>query len=62
MKSVAVYAPQDENSPHLKAADEAIKLPMDKSPIAPYLNINALTDAAKETGATFVHPGYGFLY
>ncbi|CAD7931236.1 unnamed protein product [Amoebophrya sp. A25] len=64
LKSVAVYAPQDSQSPHLQAADEAVELPLvDKgaSPIAPYLDIPALTNVLRQHNCDFVHPGYGFL-
>lgn len=45
LKSLAVYAPQDKDSPHLSMADEAIQLPFDHaSATAPYLNIGALVD------------------
>lgn len=61
LKSVAVFAPQDRESPHLSHADEAIELPRETSPIAPYLNIKSLSDVAASAGVTYVHPGYGFL-
>lgn len=60
-KSVAVCAPEDKDSPHVGFADEMMELPRGKTAIAPYLDIAALTKAAKDTGADFVHPGYGFL-
>jgi acetyl-CoA carboxylase, biotin carboxylase subunit len=58
--SVAVYSDADEESLHVRHADEAIRIgppPAGKS----YLNVEALIEAAKETGAEGVHPGYGFL-
>ena len=60
-KSIAVCAPEDKESPHVGFADEMVELPKGKTAIAPYLDIAALTKAAKERGADFVHPGYGFL-
>jgi len=58
--SVAVYSDADEEALHVRHADEAIRIgspPAAKS----YLNVEALIEAAKETGAEGVHPGYGFL-
>ena len=58
--TVAVYSDADESALHVRHADEAVRIgppPAAKS----YLNIEALIDAAKETGAEAVHPGYGFL-
>jgi acetyl-CoA carboxylase biotin carboxylase subunit len=58
--SVAVYSDADEEALHVRHADEAIRIgppPAGKS----YLNVEALIEAAKETGAEGVHPGYGFL-
>jgi acetyl-CoA carboxylase biotin carboxylase subunit len=58
--AVAVYSDADESALHVRHADEAVRIgppPAGKS----YLNVEALIDAAKETGAEAVHPGYGFL-
>ena len=58
--SVAVYSDADEESLHVRHADEAIRIgppPAGKS----YLNVEALIEAAKETSAEGIHPGYGFL-
>ncbi|WP_156529448.1 biotin carboxylase N-terminal domain-containing protein, partial [Gordonia sp. 852002-10350_SCH5691597] len=56
---VAVYAADDAEAPHVSAADEAVAL----EGVGPqaYLDVDAIIDAAQRTGATFVHPGYGFL-
>jgi acetyl/propionyl-CoA carboxylase alpha subunit/acetyl-CoA carboxylase carboxyltransferase component len=59
MQTVAVYAEDDAESPHVHAADEAIGLP-GAGPDA-YLNQPALLAAAKQAGAELIHPGYGFL-
>jgi acetyl-CoA carboxylase biotin carboxylase subunit len=58
--AIAVYSDADESALHVRHADEAVRIgppPAGKS----YLNVEALIDAAKETGAEAVHPGYGFL-
>lgn len=59
MRTVAVYAEDDADSPHVHAADEAIGLP-GAGPRA-YLDQTAMLAAAKSSGATLIHPGYGFL-
>jgi acetyl/propionyl-CoA carboxylase alpha subunit len=58
--TVAVFSDADERSLHVTEADEAVRLCGD-APGATYLNITALIEAAKRTGADAVHPGYGFL-
>jgi acetyl/propionyl-CoA carboxylase alpha subunit len=57
--TVAVYAEDDADSPHVHAADEAIGLP--GSGPATYLDHAAILAAAKESGAELIHPGYGFV-
>ncbi|WP_292991033.1 carboxyl transferase domain-containing protein [Mycobacterium sp.] len=57
--TVAVYAEDDADSPHVHAADQAIALP-GAGPAA-YLDHAAILAAAKTSGAELVHPGYGFL-
>lgn len=59
MRTVAVYAEDDADSPHVHAADEAIGLP-GSGPRA-YLDQAAILAAAKSSGAGLIHPGYGFL-
>src|SRR3984957_3395845 len=59
MKTVAVYAEDDADSPHVHAADEAIGLP-GAGPQA-YPDQSAMLAAAKGAGAELIHPGYGFL-
>ncbi len=60
IKTVAVYSDADERAPHVKMADEAVRLgppPASES----YLKAELIIDACKATGAEAVHPGYGFL-
>ena len=59
-RTVAVYSEADSNAPHVLAADESVligKAPSSES----YLLMDKLIDAAKDTGADAIHPGYGFL-
>ena len=56
IKCIAVYVNEDADSPHVKAADESFRLPD-----GGYLNTNAIINAAKQTNAEAIHPGYGFL-
>ncbi|PHM62753.1 acetyl/propionyl/methylcrotonyl-CoA carboxylase subunit alpha [Xenorhabdus ishibashii] len=60
VQTVAVYADVDINAQHVQLADEAYALG-GNSPTETYLNIPRLLDVAKRSGATMVHPGYGFL-
>jgi len=58
--TVAVYSDADARAPHVRLADEAVRLgppPASES----YLNAELIVDACKATGAEAVHPGYGFL-
>ncbi|KAG7999870.1 Propionyl-CoA carboxylase alpha chain, partial [Nibea albiflora] len=60
IQSVAVHSDVDSTAVHVKMADEAVCVgpaPTNKS----YLNIEAIMDAIRTTGAQAVHPGYGFL-
>ena len=52
---VAVYTEADSHSPFVRMADQAIKLSDS------YLNSSEIINAAKQTGAEAIHPGYGFL-
>ena len=60
IKTVAVYSDADAMAPHVRMADEAVRLgppPASES----YLLADAIVAACKATGAEAVHPGYGFL-
>ena len=60
IQTVAVYSEADAKSLHVRDADEAICI--GKSPVAQsYLNIGAILQAASDTGADAIHPGYGLL-
>ncbi|NVZ72789.1 acetyl-CoA carboxylase biotin carboxylase subunit [Pseudomonas costantinii] len=59
-RTVAVYSDADAESLHVQMADEAV--PIGPAPVhQSYLNITAILQAAKLTGADAIHPGYGFL-
>jgi acetyl-CoA carboxylase, biotin carboxylase subunit len=60
LASVAVYSSADEDSLHVRHADEAVCIGPPHARES-YLNVAALLDAARQTDADAVHPGYGFL-
>ncbi|KAI1899603.1 hypothetical protein AGOR_G00063490 [Albula goreensis] len=60
IKTVAVHSDVDSSAVHVKMADEAVCVgpaPTGKS----YLNMDAIMEAIRHSGAQAVHPGYGFL-
>ena len=60
LESVAVFSAADRDAPFAAEADHAVCI----GPAAPaesYLNIDAILEAARATGAAAIHPGYGFL-
>lgn len=60
IQTVAVYSTPDASSPHVLSADESVHIgnaPSSES----YLVMEKIIDAAKQTGADAIHPGYGFL-
>ena len=60
IESVAVCSTADVRAPHVRAADRAVTIGP-PHPRDSYLNAGAIIDAARDTGAGAVHPGYGFL-
>jgi acetyl-CoA carboxylase, biotin carboxylase subunit len=60
IKTVAVYSQADQNSLHVKFADQALCIGPPRN-VDSYLNVPAIISAAEVTGADAIHPGYGFL-
>src|SRR5438876_6944962 len=60
IKTVAIYSQVDENSLHVRFADEDVCIGPARSADS-YLNVPAVISAAEITGADAIHPGYGFL-
>ena len=58
--TVAIYSQADQNSLHVRFADEAVCIGPPPSSES-YLNIPAVISAAEITNAEAIHPGYGFL-
>lgn len=60
IRTVAVYSEADKDSLHRKMADESVCIGPARSGLS-YLNVKNLIEAACQTGADSIHPGYGFL-
>ncbi|UCJ18208.1 acetyl-CoA carboxylase biotin carboxylase subunit [Pseudomonas sp. MM211] len=60
IKTVAVHSTADRELMHLALADESVCIGPAPGNLS-YLNIPAIISAAEVTGATAIHPGYGFL-
>lgn len=58
--TVSVHSTADEDSLHVKLADESVCIGPPKATLS-YLNIPSILSAAEITGADAIHPGYGFL-
>jgi acetyl/propionyl-CoA carboxylase alpha subunit len=60
IRVIAVYSDADAAAPHVREADEAIGIGP-PSAAESYLRGEAILDAARQSGADAIHPGYGFL-
>jgi acetyl-CoA carboxylase biotin carboxylase subunit len=60
ISTVAVYSEVDARALHVRFADEAVNIGPAPSKDS-YLNVDKIVEAAKQTGAEAIHPGYGFL-
>jgi 3-methylcrotonyl-CoA carboxylase alpha subunit len=60
LRTVAVYSEADRNALHVAMADEAVLLGPSRARES-YLNIGRVIEAAGQSGAEAIHPGYGFL-
>jgi len=58
-RTVAVFSDADARALHARLTDEAVRI--GAPPQESYLNIPAILEAARKTGAEAIHPGYGFL-
>ena len=57
---VAIHSDVDRNALHVELADESVEIGGAR-PSDSYLNAGKIINAAKQTGADAIHPGYGFL-
>jgi len=60
VKTVAVVSEADRSAPHARLADETVSIGP-PPPLESYLRVDKILEAARETGAQAIHPGYGFL-
>lgn len=60
IKTVAVYSDADKDALHVQYADESYPIGPAQATLS-YLHIPNLINAALQTGAEAIHPGYGFL-
>jgi acetyl-CoA carboxylase biotin carboxylase subunit len=60
LEAVAVYSSADRAAAHVRAADRAVEIGA-AAPTESYLRADRLVQAALDTGADAIHPGYGFL-
>ncbi len=57
LRTVALYEPSDQGSLHVRFADEVVRLDSSRG----YMDHQVVLQAAADTGAQAIHPGYGFL-
>ena len=60
VRTVAIYSEADASLPYVSEADQAVQVGP-ANPALSYRNVEAILEAAKQTGAAAIHPGYGFL-
>lgn len=60
LRTIAVYSEADRNALHVRMADEAVAIGPSPSSES-YLIGERILEAARQTGAAAIHPGYGFL-
>ena len=60
LSAVAVCSDADRVSPYVRAADAVVAIGP-APPAQSYLRIDRIIEAARESGAQAIHPGYGFL-
>src|ERR1022692_3311921 len=60
LKAVAVYSEADASLPFVTEADEGVLLGA-AAPAQSYLDVAKVLEAAEQSGAQAIHPGYGFL-
>eukprot|EP00752_Nemacystus_decipiens_P004887 g4447.t1 len=60
IRTVAVFSDADDQAPHVRMADEAVCIGPPEA-LKSYLDADKILEAALQTGAQAVHPGYGFL-
>ncbi|NNE95362.1 MAG: pyruvate carboxylase, partial [Acidimicrobiales bacterium] len=61
IETVAIYTWEDRQSLHRLKADESYQIGTEGHPLQPYLDIEEVIAAARESGADAIHPGYGFM-
>jgi acetyl-CoA carboxylase biotin carboxylase subunit len=60
LRAVAVHSEADDRLPYVREADESVRIGP-APPAQSYRNADVLLEAARQTGAQAIHPGYGFL-
>jgi geranyl-CoA carboxylase alpha subunit len=60
LRAIAIFSDADRGQPFIAACDDAVSIGGD-TPATSYLNMDAVLDAARLSGAEAIHPGYGFL-